>query len=683
MGDLGVGTEEDRPWFAGPLSNPDPDGIGVETWVESEETGREVLNCVYPTFDSDEKRKDVIEFIQRLIRFHLRLETHTNVFEEPLIVEAELEGYLVRKVYVDEGLFVKVMFEHYFENLNPRIKAKLRETQTDLVGFAEKISKSLGKIELEVCFGNEGLCRRTSMKRLEKKQMIKESSEWEREVAAMEEVLVNPLFPDQRVTIGGRLSETYREQLECLLKDNMRVFTWESSNMACVPCHIIEHTLNVNPSMDLVCQKQRTFSTKKSRVVTNEVSKWVKAGIVRPVRKSEKYAVELRAYNITFIPRNAVKGQVLVDFLSKEPEREREGPKGSGACLVLIGPSGVEYTYSLCLTFPSTNNEAEYEAILAGLRIARQMTKAREHASAFKSFLIKNVPRNMNQKAHVLCKLASMAFNHLTKEVLVEVLHERSTKSQEVRIVVEEEGDNWMTPILWCLEEGIWLKDKNEVRCLRAKIGQYAMESRILFKKGYLIPMLRFGLPWIIVTDNKMQLVNDPFKSWCGRFEIHQMNTAVGAPPSKRTGRKGQQEFDGREAVIPAEIGILTYRTLMVREEYNEEEMRLNLDLLQERRETAAIREEKHKTKMEQNCNKKVRPSRFRPGEFVFRRNEASRVEDQGKLGPKWEGPYKVVEAYRNGSYELETLEDKEATTLKKQRVRELCRKRVCLEDLV
>ncbi|GJT99319.1 reverse transcriptase domain-containing protein [Tanacetum coccineum] len=47
--------------------------------------------------------------------------------------------------------------------------------------------------------------------------------------------------------------------------------------------------------------------------------------------------------------------------------------KGSGAGLVLIGPSGLEYTYALRLTFVSTNNEAEYEALLAGLRIARKM----------------------------------------------------------------------------------------------------------------------------------------------------------------------------------------------------------------------------------------------------------------------------------------------------------------------
>ncbi|GJS31546.1 reverse transcriptase domain-containing protein [Tanacetum coccineum] len=92
----------------------------------------------------------------------------------------------------------------------------------------------------------------------------------------------------------------------------------------------------------------------------------------------------------------------------------------------------------------------------------------------------------------------------------------------------------------------------------------------------------------------------------------------------------------GSKVVIPAEIGIPTYRTLMIREGYNEEDMRLNLDLLQEKREATAVREAKYKTKMEQYYNKK------------------------GKLGLKWEGPYRVVEAYENGSYKLQTLEDKE-----------------------
>ncbi|GKA82942.1 hypothetical protein Tco_0789690, partial [Tanacetum coccineum] len=61
--------------------------------------------------------------------------------DEPLIIEAEVEGYLVRRVYVDEGSSVEVMFEHCFENLPEKVKAGLRETRTIL----EKRNKMIRK----------------------------------------------------------------------------------------------------------------------------------------------------------------------------------------------------------------------------------------------------------------------------------------------------------------------------------------------------------------------------------------------------------------------------------------------------------------------------------------------------------------------------------------------------------
>ncbi|GJU64332.1 reverse transcriptase domain-containing protein [Tanacetum coccineum] len=99
---------------------------------------------------------------------------------------------------------------------------------------------------------------------------------------------------------------------------------------------------------------------------------------------------------------------------------------------------------------------------------------------------------------------------------------------------------------------------------------------------------------------------------------------------------------------------------ISVEQSTKQEEMRLNLDLIQERRETTAIREAKYKKKVEQYYNKRVRPVSFKVGDFVYRRNEASRVENQGKLGPNWEGPYRVVEAYENGSYKLCTMNNQE-----------------------
>ncbi|GJY58924.1 hypothetical protein Tco_0458816 [Tanacetum coccineum] len=72
----------------------------------------------------------------------------------------------------------------------------------------------------------------------------------------------------------------------------------------------------------------------------------------------------------------------------------------------------------------------------------------------------------------------------------------------------------------------------------------------------------------------------------------------------------------------------------------NEEEMRLNLDLLQERREKIAIRKAKCKMKIEHYYNKRVRPVSFKIGDYVYQKNKANRVENLGKLGLKWEGRY-------------------------------------------
>ncbi|GKB61794.1 hypothetical protein Tco_0917980 [Tanacetum coccineum] len=124
-----------------------------------------VINVISVNLVKDKKRKGK-EMTKSWMNIPISFPaiSSEDVSEEPLIVKEELEGYLVRRVYVDERSSVEVMFEHYFKNLNPRIKARLKETHTDLVGFVREISKPLAKIELEVCFGNGGLCRRNSMK---------------------------------------------------------------------------------------------------------------------------------------------------------------------------------------------------------------------------------------------------------------------------------------------------------------------------------------------------------------------------------------------------------------------------------------------------------------------------------------------------------------------------------------
>ena len=91
----------------------------------------------------------------------------------------------------------------------------------------------------------------------------------------------------------------------------------------------------------------------------------------------------------------------------------------------------------------------------------------------------------------------------------------------------------------------------------------------------------------------------------------------------------------------------------------NDDALRLNLDLLEEKREVAAIEEARSKSQMEKYYNAKVRGVSFKPGDYVYRSNEASRVESTWKLGPKWEGPYEVAEALGRGAYKLRSPDGK------------------------
>ncbi|GKB21196.1 hypothetical protein Tco_0855119 [Tanacetum coccineum] len=76
-----------------------------------------------------------------------------DLSEEALVMEDEIEGYLVKRIHIDKGASVEIMYEHCFNMLHPKIKARLAETQTTVSGFSGERVKPLGKIKLDVCFG--------------------------------------------------------------------------------------------------------------------------------------------------------------------------------------------------------------------------------------------------------------------------------------------------------------------------------------------------------------------------------------------------------------------------------------------------------------------------------------------------------------------------------------------------
>nr|GEX15966.1 reverse transcriptase domain-containing protein [Tanacetum cinerariifolium] len=103
-----------------------------------------------------------------------------------------------------------------------------------------------------------------------------------------------------------------------------------------------------------------------------------------------------------------------------------------------------------------------------------------------------------------------------------------------------------------------------------------------------------------------------------------------------------------------------TLRTTKIDMIKNNEALEINLDLLEEKREQAAIQEAKSKAMMEKYYNSKVRITRFKPGDLVYRSNDASYTKEVEKLGPKWEGPYEITEALGKGAYKLRDRDGKQ-----------------------
>nr|GEX53147.1 reverse transcriptase domain-containing protein [Tanacetum cinerariifolium] len=449
----------------------------------------------------------------------------------------------------------------------------------------------------------------------------------------------------------------------------------------------------------------------------------------------------LEEHNITYRPRTSVKGSVLTDFLAEMPDKSlpdasvvetQQQPwtlfmdgsscvDGSGARLILTSPEGTEFTYALIFQFAASNNEVEYEALIAGLRIAAQMgvqNVYRLHQLFYKPSTTKQKQESRCPEQDCVNQLCA-----LIQTVLVYILKEKSIKEKEVKTVVKEDGPTWMTPIIEYLREGTLPSDRKEgidiagpfskglgkvkslivaidyfTKCIEAEAVATITGNQV---KKFMWDNIvcRFSLPGEIVSDNEKQFSDNLFKDWCDKLSITQRFASVKHPQSnglvERANRSlgegikarlgegnnnwveelphvlwahrtmikpshGDTPFSltyGTEAVILAEIGMPTYSTAAVDVVHNDEELQLNLDLLEERRERAAICEAKAKLKVTKYYNARVRGFTFRPDDFVYRSNDASHDIDGGKLGPKWEGPYEVTKALGDGAYKLRSVD--------------------------
>ena len=212
----------------------------------------------------------------------------------------------------------------------------------------------------------------------------------------------------------------------------------------------------------------------------------------------------------------------------------------------------------------------------------------------------------------------------------------------------------------------------------------------------------RFGIPRALVSDNGKQFDNAKFRDFCAELGIKNYYSSPAHPQSngqaevtirtlkaalktkledlkgswveylpevlwayRTTQKSATRETPfalafGTEAVAPVEVGIKSPKDELASEKQNDEALRLNLELLDERREQVQQRTEEYQRKTARYYNKRVKPRSYVPGDLVLKKLLPARKNPaHGKLGPNWEGPYIISRVVRPGNYELQTEEGK------------------------
>ena len=96
----------------------------------------------------------------------------------------------------------------------------------------------------------------------------------------------------------------------------------------------------------------------------------------------------------------------------------------------------------------------------------------------------------------------------------------------------------------------------------------------------------------------------------------------------------------GTKAVAPVEVGQKSPRVEFANTKHNKEILRLNLDLIEEKREQALKGVEDYHRKTAIHYDRRVRPRSFKPGDLVLKKLLPARKDPtHGNLGPNWEGP--------------------------------------------
>jgi ribonuclease HI len=243
-------------------------------------------------------------------------------------------------------------------------------------------------------------------------------------------------------------------------------------------------------------------------------------------RRIGKWAAELNEFSIDYVHRSSIQSQALADFiadwtLGAQEEANKDvkawtvfcdgswGTFGAGAAAVLVAPSKVRTCYVARVDFSCTNNIAEYEALLLGLRKLKAMgirravlktdsqvisghidksCKARDPKlekyldtvrrleASFEGFSVKNIPRGENEHADLLAKSAAQGLP-LPSEVFFETIKAPSVEFLERAVLTISlvHSEDWRTEIISFLQGNCLSNDEAYNKRMETRTRPYVI----------------------------------------------------------------------------------------------------------------------------------------------------------------------------------------------------------------
>ncbi|XP_024023052.1 uncharacterized protein LOC112092086 [Morus notabilis] len=221
-----------------------------------------------------------------------------------------------------------------------------------------------------------------------------------------------------------------------------------------------------------------------------------------------KWSVELSQFDIEYVPRVVIKRQALADFLAEFSHRPAlaadeeikeirwklyvdgaSNETGSRAGVMLVNPEDHKITSAVRFKFRVSNNEAKYEALIAGLRgraSERRVSGMRRKDGG----LSEEGTKSCEYQHRCPGQTGILKGFGLIGVVPIEEL-ERPTIDEAVEVLTIQAAGNWMTPLVWYLMNAELPNDRDEARRIRYRATRYLLYDGLLYRRGFSMPLQR------------------------------------------------------------------------------------------------------------------------------------------------------------------------------------------------